>query len=134
MLEVNDATEVSSEILQQLPCRVQLPEEWRDFFEFNGQTPSDYDDRRQFPRFYVRGKAILKLPGQLDCIYIKDVSRNSIAFLHYQQLFPRQRPMLLLPNGTQRRATIVRCRRIQTNCFECAAHFCDAVDDPKPAS
>jgi hypothetical protein len=130
MLEISDAKEITPTILEQLPCRVQLPVEWHDFFERNGKIPSDFEDRRKFPRFYVRKKAIIKLAGKIDCIYVKDISRNSIAFLHYQQVFPRQRPMLLLSNGMQRQAVVVRCRRIQENCFECAAQFGDVIEQP----
>ena len=125
MLEISNATKIDSNILAQLPCSVELPEEWRDYFEHNGMIPADFNDRRQFPRFYIRGKAILKIGDEIACVYTKDVSRNSIAFIHHEQLFPKQRPTLLLPNGMQRTAVIIRCQRIQRKCFECAARFCD---------
>ncbi|PHS17429.1 MAG: hypothetical protein COA78_03000 [Blastopirellula sp.] len=125
MLEISNETTITPEMFERLPCKVNLPEQWDNFFDHSGKIPTNFNDQRQFPRFYLRSKAISKLDGQLDCIYIKDISRNSVAFLHYDQMFPLKRPVIMLPNGTQRQAVIIRCRRIQQGCFECAAKFVD---------
>ena len=58
-------------------------------------------------------------------IYIKDVSRSSVAFLHSEQLYPRESLRITFIDGRVRRAEVYCCRRHQDNCFEVVVKFAD---------
>ena len=60
-------------------------------------------------------------------MYVKDISRAAVAILHSEQLYPGERLWLTVLDGVRRSTTVIRCRRIQADCYEVAAHF-DAVE------
>ncbi len=112
-----------------LPSCVELP---ADFFDRTGAIGTHWDERRQFPRFYYRTAAALEIEPTLavlqrtprrERVYIKDVSRNSLALLHGEQLYPGEKLRLVLCDGARRQSTVTRCRRVQPNCYEIAARF-----------
>jgi hypothetical protein len=116
-------------MINELPSQVALP---ADFFEKKGAVGTRWEDMRQFPRFYLRYPAALEvrpsLPalarvGQLQRVFVKDISRVAIAILHSEQLFPGERLRLTLIDGIERSATVTRCRRIQASCYEVAARL-----------
>jgi hypothetical protein len=120
----------AAQLIAELPCEVVLPERWADFFSRSGPVPAQAHDARRFPRFYLRTAAALNyrstLPGlpRADAayrVYLKDISRTSIAFVHSEQLFPRERMELLFADGTRWHVTVVRCQKRQNRCFEVAA-------------
>ena len=120
----------AAELIVGLPCAVELSENWADFFARTGPQVSIADDLRRFPRFYLRTAAALSyrptLPGlprpkTAYRVYLKDISRSSIAFLHSEQLFPRECHEMLLADGTHWFITVVRCQKRQDRCFEVAA-------------
>ncbi len=127
----------AQQLIAALPCNVTLPGEWSDYFDRRGPLPTIVDDARQFPRFYYRAFAGLAYTGSLPAmerpstvrrVYLKDISRTSICFLHSEQLFPCERMMIILTDGVQRDVTVVRCRRLQEHCYEVAANFCEATE------
>lgn len=93
-----------ADAITQLECKIELPDTWHDFFDQVGPTGSDPTERRQFPRWKNRS-----LAGLLHCetfpviprnrqwfpIYLKDVSRGGVAFIHSEQLYPLERMRLL---------------------------------------
>lgn len=83
--------------------------------------PGRFNERRAHPRFYLRCKAVLRLDDQTHGIYMKDISRSGVGFLHDSQLMPKQRCAILLPNGSWLQLKLVRCRRLAPNCYECGA-------------
>ncbi len=89
----------ANDVIAALPCAIKMPDNWGNFFARGGPLPPMGDDHRRFPRFYLRAPAALRYRSTLpalprpdhECmIYLKDVSRTSIAFLHSEQLFPKE--------------------------------------------
>jgi PilZ domain-containing protein len=120
-------------LIARLPSCVELP---ADFFERSGAVGTHWNDTRQFPRFYFRTAAALEIEQSLPAlrrserqerVYVKDISRVGVAILHSEQLFPGEKLRLIFVDGIERTTTVIRCRRIQPNCFEVAARF-DGVD------
>jgi hypothetical protein len=121
-----------SQMVGPLPCEVELPAAWSDFFDHRGPTPTCPRERRRFPRPYLRAMAALRHQRSLPAlarsttwhkVYTKDVSRAGVGFLHSEQLFPMEQMRLVMPDGRCRRIEVVRCRRIQERCFEIGATF-----------
>src|SRR6266567_3561557 len=106
MFEQPDA----AELIAALPCAIELPDNWADYFTRLGPLPALPDDRRRFPRFFLRTAAALSyrstLPGltrpaEAHRVYLKDISRSSVSLVHSEQLFPRECFEMLLVDGTQ---------------------------------
>jgi hypothetical protein len=122
------------ELIRRLPCSVRLPDEWIDFFDHTGPLPGDFSEQRRFPRFYCRTEGALLcrpslpvVPREQKChrVYVKDISRSSIAFLHSEQLFPCEQADIILPDGLKRALHIVRCHKIGDDCYDTAGQFAD---------
>jgi hypothetical protein len=122
-----------------LKCEVELPSSWTDYFHRRGTIPTRPNERRRFPRSHLRASAALQyrqsfpaLPRGEDWhkVYTKDVSRAGLAFLHSEQLYPKEQMALLLPDGRSRAIEVVRCRRIQARCFEIGAIFITGFREP----
>jgi hypothetical protein len=123
------------ELIRRLPCNVRLPNDWADFFEQTGPLPKDFEDQRRFPRFYCRTEGALlcrpslpSVPREQKChrVYVKDISRSSIGFLHAEQLFPREQAQIVMPDGVKRSLEVIRCRKLADHCYDTAAKFADA--------
>lgn len=56
-------------------------------------------------------------------IYLQDLSRGGIGFLHFEQLYRGERTQVLFVNGRSMLIEIARCRRIRENCFSVGASF-----------
>ncbi len=117
-------------------CTVRLPKEWFDFFEKSGPVPAEFGDKRRFPRVHLRAHAALHYrqtfpslprPDHWYKVYTKDISRCGMAFLHGEQLFPRERMTVLLPDGSSQPLEVVRCRRVGPRCYEIGARFVATV-------
>lgn len=140
MLGDETARRQLTEALSACRCSVRLPAEWADFFEKSGPAPGAFDDRRQFPRLNLRGVAALRYrqtlpslprPAGWHRVYTKDICRGGLGFLHGEQLFPRERMTILLPDASSRAIEVVRCRRVGPDCYEIGARFvadCTAAD------
>ncbi len=127
--------------ITQLPCNIELPKSWKDFFSDNGPARGDADDKRQFPRWKNRTLAGLLYRKTFPAIervegwhpvYLKDLSRGGAAFIHFEQLFPREQMRLLfidevssriLQNYYLRAAEVVWCRYVRENCYELGTRF-----------
>ncbi len=132
----------AAELIVLLPCEVELPENMADFFTRTGPVPAHPEDARRFPRFYLRTAAALRYRTTLPAmqrpevayrVYLKDISRSSVAFLHSEQLFPRECMEMLLADHTHWFVTVVRCQKRQERCYEIAATLAaapQACDSP----
>jgi len=127
----NDRMQALSES-RRLVCEIELPSSWKDFFDRRGMMPIPPDDRRRFPRSYLRVGAALQDRPSLPAlprsnawhkVYAKDLCRTGVGFLHSEQLFPKEQLAIVLPDGRPRRIEVVRCRRIGRRCFEIGAIF-----------
>lgn len=124
MLDGNHQLELTG-LLKSLEDRIQLPDEWRDFFSQSGPLPTRSDERRRFTRHRFRIRGVLEIGQSLPaieryavrhCIYLRDLSRTGVSFVHAEELFPGERCLLWTPKH-KLPATIVRCRRRGPNCF-----------------
>jgi hypothetical protein len=123
------------ELIAAMPCLVEIPPQWRDSFERVGPVPFAQADRRRYPRVYCRGKQNraglqcqsnlpkLRRAPQWHSVYLSNLSRDGIAFLHGESLFPREQAKLLLPNNQTVNIEIVCCRRVHDRCFEIGARI-----------
>ena len=130
-----------ADAITKLQCEIELPESWSDFFEISGMAGSSAFDKRRAARWKNRVLAgllyrttfpVLPRSEGWHPVYIKDLSRNGAAFIHFEQLYPLERLRILviddrssrlLQNDCLRTAEVVRCRRVQDKCFEVGARF-----------
>ena len=102
MLETENRERLTK-LLQHLPRRVAIPAEWDDFFEKSGMMPPVINERRRFARKHLRMQAVCEVSSTLPAIdrqhafhriYLRDISRGGIGFMHHEQLFPDERVVL----------------------------------------
>lgn len=123
MLEQRNAGHMSDECWQTVDKLVRLPVSEEEFLAHQGATPTTYSSRRSFHRFYFRGKGILTRRGTSLGVYTTDLSRKGLGLLAPIQLFPMDRVTLRLDNGMECQLEIVRCRRVDRDCYECGSRF-----------
>ena len=137
----DDSMRKLTEAVGPLRCQLELPASWSDFFDRHGAMPALRAEKRRFPRSYLRGVAALAYRQSLPAlpraetwhaVYTKDVSRGGIAFLHSDPLYPMEQMNLALPDGKSLIVEVVRCRRIQSRCFEIGAVFASELRDVDP--
>lgn len=130
MLENNDATNLA-ELLDRLPCEIQLPDEWENFFSKKGVLPTVEDESRRWARMHFRTKAALKTtatlpainrPPKTQVVYTRDISRGSISFLHAEQLYPGERCQVWLTDR-RLRVNVERCNRVGPKCYVVGGTF-----------
>jgi hypothetical protein len=95
----------------------------KDFFEKEGPLPARVGCRRAFPRFYMRGKAIICLDDRYFGVYTVDASRRGLRFISPIQLLPKLRVWVQLPKVKEFPVEIVRCRRFGECCYDCGSVF-----------
>lgn len=143
MLDFNDESErlQLADAVTKLDCEIKLPEALHDFFKCSGLTQSSIADNRRSARWQNRVVAgllyrtmfpVLPRSEGWHPIYIKDVSRSGAAFMHSEQLYPLERMRILmiddrssrlLRNECLRTIEVIRCRRVESNCFEIGSCF-----------
>lgn len=103
--------------------KVELPDALKaTFFNAQGPAPLFHDNRRTYHRFFLRGKAVLTRGDSMIGAYTKDVSRQGVGFLSPVPLLPKERVKLRVP-AAELSLEVARCRRLDSNCFECGARF-----------
>jgi hypothetical protein len=123
MLEVDNGQALIDDLWEVTSAKVQLTDPMRkSFFAPKGATPSFYDNKRTYHRYFMRGKAVLKRGKTLLGTYTKDVSRQGVGFLSPVQLLPKELVKLRLPT-TELSLEVARCRRLEHGCFDCGARF-----------
>ena len=109
---------------ESIELRAALPSEASDFFERHGPVPVHADSRRGYARLYLRQQAVIRLSdGTRLAGYTTDVSRKGIGFLSPVQLFPKDRLSIRVANSRDLPIEVVRCRRLESNCYRCGATF-----------
>lgn len=120
-----------SRVLDRIPCGVELPADWTDYFDRRGPGPIDPNNERRFHRHFLRGIALLESRSSLPAIardkgyasvYTKDICREGLGFLHVEQLYPGEKLDLRLKTG-RRSIEVVRCLRHNSSCYEIGALF-----------
>lgn len=148
MLDNDDGALFSlADSVGQLPCDIELPPSWIDFFDHPESRPIREVpiEKRRHARRYLRAYAglqyrqtasVLRRPMTWHRVYMTNLSRGGILFLHSEQLFPLERMRMLLPDPRIRELVrdpedcaieVVRCHRIQDHCFEIGAEFVEGV-------
>lgn len=132
MLDSNGDFQTLSERLASCACEVELPPVWENYFRQSGAMPTFDGDGRRFPRFYARRKAVIEhrqtLPAKprasaWHAVYMKNISRQGLGFLHSEQLFPSEQMRIMLADDILREIEVIHCRRIQRSCYEIGAIF-----------
>jgi hypothetical protein len=132
MLDRNDAQPLAIEAIAALPCEVQLPAGWGAGAAEKGLFASGPDERRGFLRRGLQICAALEYRQTFPSlgrarawhrVYVVNVSRSGLLLLHSEQLFPKERLVVVLPDGKDVLVEISRCRRIQERCFEVGGRF-----------
>ncbi len=139
-----DAQAMPGEIeIKRLTCTVRLPPAWEDNFELHGVAPALAGCKRRFARLRCRGKqslVALELRQTLPslpraqawfAVYLTDIGRGGIGFLHGEPLYPNERFKVVLFDGRRVHVEIVRCQRIDDRCFSIGAQFVEERS-PKP--
>jgi hypothetical protein len=133
MLDPGNLNELNR-VLASLEDRIELsPAERLIYFHADpGAPPPKQDDRRRFPRRQLRMRAVMDLrqtlpaierERALHCVYLRDISRTGIGFLHADELFPGEECRLWLPQK-ELHVNVVLCRRQGPRCFVIGARFC----------
>lgn len=121
--------------IKRLRCLVALPAAWQQDFELEGPTPPMPGCKRRYPRIRCRGKEKIiglehrqSLPGLPRAhgwfaVYLTDIARGGIGFIHGEALYPKERLRVVLINGMVKEIEIVRCERIDSRCYNIGARF-----------
>lgn len=105
-------------------AKVQLPDSWRaSFFEKSGPMALHHENRRNYHRYFVRVKTVIKHGGKKYGGYTMDISREGVGLLSPVQFLPQDLIELQLPHGYALPLVVVRCKYLATLCFECGAKF-----------
>ncbi|MBN2476776.1 MAG: PilZ domain-containing protein [Pirellulales bacterium] len=145
MLQDDDPLEELIRTFGPLRCEVDLPDSWSESpLEGKMLLGSSFDQRR-FPRFQIRVCGALRYRQSLPAlpraeawhrVFARDISRCGLAFLHSEQLFPREQMRLVLPDGKESLIEVARCRQIQPRCFEVGVRFVErfrgSAEDRQP--
>jgi hypothetical protein len=123
MLGLSDEQDVIALAWEQVEKKTLLPQKLLDFFDRAGPMPAQHGCRRAYQRFYVRGRGILKYKDTLMGVYTVDASRQGLCFLSPVQILPKERCSIRLPKTKDFNIQVVRCRRVDKDCFECGAMF-----------
>jgi hypothetical protein len=143
MLDLQDEVGRLSVIdtITRMKCEINLPESWGEFLCQSGLTGSGESDRRQFSRWrnptlagllHCETFPVIPRDQQWHPIYIKDLSFSGAVFINSEQLYPLEQMRLLFVDDVSSRLLrkdcfrtieVVRCKRVQANCYEVAARF-----------
>lgn len=129
------------ELIRSLAWDIELPIEWRDYFEQRGETSTCSDDERNNQRILVRTYGVLWFErGVPFCprtrepvgIYTRDFSRQGVGFLTPFQVFPEEQLRVVLPTFWMQ-LVAVRARRITSRCYEIGAKLLKRHDPSEDA-
>ncbi|HEY3969005.1 MAG TPA: PilZ domain-containing protein [Planctomycetaceae bacterium] len=123
-----------NQVLASLEDRIELtPVERLTYFRADsGVMPTFPDEHRSFARRQLRMRAAMDLRQTLPaiererafhCVYLRDISRTGIGFLHADELFPGEECTLWLPQK-ELHVAVVHCRRKAARCYIVGARFC----------
>lgn len=151
MLDLDDGDILSrlGGIVGQFKCAIELPPSWGEFAERRAGFSVVPNDKRVYPRRshfsvaaleYRQTAPALPRPSEWHKIYTTDVSRGGIAFLHSEQLYPRERMRIVVSgDGLLSRfghrndffLEVARCRRLKFRCYEIGGFFVESLLHPE---
>lgn len=132
MLDVARGSLSFEQMLSATECRVNLPADWNEAPGASAAPQAWLDEDRRFVRFPYRTRAIIEYASTLPAIprpamrrlvYTKDLSRQGVALLNAEQLFPLERFRLWLPGSEARQIEVLRIHKVQESCYEIGARF-----------
>jgi hypothetical protein len=112
-------------------CEIELPESYSAALDATESPMVTRDDRRRFPRQSRPAQAVLEYldsfpwlirEAEPHIVYVRDLSRCGISFVHSAQLFPLEQVHLTFINGRTLTVEVARCRCISVLCFEIGVH------------
>ena len=128
MLDIDYPTQYG-DLIRSVHWDIELPLEWKDYFEERGEVSSYVQDDRLSQRLKVRTHGIAWFESSLPFrprsadpigIYTRDFSRNGTGFLSEFEIFPEECLRIVLPTFWCR-LQIRRSRRITSKCYEVGA-------------
>ncbi|MEM8666241.1 MAG: hypothetical protein AAGG48_01910 [Planctomycetota bacterium] len=137
MLEV-DYSARFADVIGSIDWDIELPIEWKDYFDQRGEIPTYAQDERQNQRLKVRTHGLLWFDQALPfCartndpvgIYTRDFSRHGTGFLSPFEIYPEECVRVALPTFWVK-LQVVRARRITSRCFEVG---CELIERHDPA-
>lgn len=117
------------ELIQTVGWDIELPIEWRDYFEERGEIPAYDEDDRHNMRLKIRTHGAMWFeegvpfrPRKSDPVgvYTRDFSRTGTGFLSAMELYPDETVRIALPTFWVQ-LKVVRVRRITSKCYEIGA-------------
>lgn len=120
MLDLSHASEIA-ELWEDLDLHASLPTSSEEFFSKSGAKPER--EHREFERHYLRCQAIVRRELETFGVYMKDCSRAGMGLLSPVQFLPRERIQLWMQPQRSYSLEVIRCRRVQANCYECGTIF-----------
>jgi len=123
MLDLLDATTLTTEAWELLTPRPELPCSLQEYMSTAGTVAQKPDSTRRYVRVALRSIAIVIIDEQPYAAYTKDVSKNGLGFYSPVQLFPKTLARVWLPGHSTLRVRLTRCRRVGANCYECGCVF-----------
>ena len=117
------------QLLASCECDVAVPQQWQAQSSRRGVIAPIPGDRRRFVRHYFSAQVMLEygqtfasIPRERTVckVVTRDVSRDGIAFVNAEQLYPGERVTIWLPGG-KRTYIVARCRAHGDDCFEIGA-------------
>ncbi len=128
MLE-EDYSTLLERLLSTCECDIAVASEWEASLTSGGVIPPLPNDQRAFLRHRYARRVLLEYQNTFSSIprkrgqtlvVTRDLSRDGIAFLHAEQLFPGERITLWLPTG-KKTYVVQRCLQHNEKCFEIGA-------------
>jgi len=132
VLDCDDSLRELIEEVGPLVCEIDFPIGSERLFEPTGSLPPQCVDKRRFPRHHLRIPSGLQYRQTIPSlrradvwhkVFVKDVSRCGLSFIHSEQLFPGEQMTVFLPPTGMCQIEVRRCRCLQRRCYEIGARF-----------
>lgn len=134
MLDCHAETVPTVEQFGELPCSAVVSAELAAARD-SAWAPAHPECKRRFPRRRCQGANLLvalrvgptfpALPrlSQWWGVYLSDIGRGGVGFLHGEPLYPREQAKITLADGKLQHIEIVRCHRLGERCYSIGARF-----------
>ena len=123
MLGLDQESDSIADAWENVAFAPQLPAAMKDFLDEFRAMSSRHGCRRAYNRFCLRGKAIMCRMSNVYGVYTVDASRQGIRFLSPVQLELKEHCRIQLPKTKEFQIEIMRCNRINDQCYDCGAQF-----------
>jgi hypothetical protein len=116
---------------------VPLPKLSEELLRSTSGTNMVWSDSRRFRRAPASASCILQSQPTFASaghatvsqdVWLRDISRGGVRFIHGAQLFPGERSVLTLSTGVQLQLETVWCRRVEGILFVSGCHFVTDAD------